>query len=148
MPRFIQPSIGVIGRMHCQGHSQNRSVRRQQPFKRCATEDSLPSFVFCREAALAARKGSGQGNADIKPLIDLIKISDAEYRKHSSAARKKLNESQSAVLCPASACTDRSARAGDGTSSDKQPGQQGSRQDAEPWWMSPAPNRPGGFQVC
>ena len=76
------------------------------------------------------------------------KISDAEYRKHSSAARKKLNESQSAVLCPASACTDRSARAGDGTSSDKQPGQQGSRQDAEPWWMSPAPNRPGGFQVC
>ena len=64
-PCFIQPSIGLIGRMYCQGHSQNRSVRRQQPFNvvplktacldlRCAGRQRLPHAREARKATLTS----------------------------------------------------------------------------------------------
>ena len=88
----------------------------------------------CQLAGVAERKAGHKGNVDIRPLIELVKQSEAKFRKDVRAAGKKL----------VNAALSESAPGGDRTAGGM-PGvlglrRSGAKPSAEPWWMAPGPS--------
>ena len=85
-------------------------------------------------AGAAERKAGPKGNVDIRAIVELIKQSDAKFRKDVRAAGKKL----------VNAALSESAPGGERISGGM-PGVLGlrrsgvSKPSAEPWWMAPGP---------